>query len=131
VLIAAAFLIDASLGWLTAASIAAHEIPQEIGDFIVLLNAGYSRRRALAYNLVAGLASVVGGIAGWAALNEARELLPYVLMLAASSFVYIALADLVPGMQRRNGRSESAVQVALMVAGIVFVAATASQLHGH
>ena len=62
VLIAAAFLTDVRLGWVTAAAIAAHEVPQELGDFIVLLNAGYSRRRAFVYNLLSGLSAVVGGL---------------------------------------------------------------------
>jgi zinc and cadmium transporter len=130
-LVAAAFLADVRLGWLTAAAIAAHEIPQEIGDFIVLLNAGYTRRRALAYNALSGLASVVGGVVGWFSLSTSTDSLPYVLMLAASSFVYIALADLVPDMQRQRRRGESAVQVALLLAGIGVVAAMTSFAHVH
>jgi zinc and cadmium transporter len=130
-LIAAAFIADERLGWLTAAAIAAHEIPQEIGDFIVLLNAGYTRRRALAYNALSGLASVVGGIIGWVSLQTSKEVLPFVLVLAASSFVYIALADLVPDMQRQRRRGESAVQVALLLVGIAGIAAVTSLVHSH
>lgn len=131
VLIAASFLADPRLGWLTALSIAAHEIPQEVGDFIVLLNAGYSRRRALLYNALSGLASLVGGVVGYFALDAAREALPFVLVLAASSFIYIALADLVPDMQRQKRRGESALQVGLMLAGIALIGAITSGLHAH
>lgn len=130
-LIAAAFIADPALGWLTAAAIAAHEIPQEIGDFIVLMNAGYTRRRALLYNALAGLSAVVGGLVGWVSLQTSQDALPFVLVLAASSFVYIALADLVPDMQRQRRRGESAVQVALLFAGIVAVAALTSVAHTH
>jgi zinc and cadmium transporter len=130
-LIAAAFIVDTGLGWLTAAAIAAHEIPQEIGDFIVLLNAGYTRRRALAYNALSGLSSVLGGVVGWWSLQTSTDALPYVLVLAASSFVYIALADLVPDMQRQKRRGESALQVLLLFAGIGLVAALTSVAHSH
>ena len=114
-----------------AAAIAAHEIPLEIGDFIVLLNAGYTRRRALAYNLLSGLAAVIGGLVGYFALDAARDALPYVLVLAASSFVYIALADLVPDMQRQRKRGESAVQVGLLLVGIAAIALLTAPLHAH
>jgi zinc and cadmium transporter len=131
ILIAAAFLADAKLGWLAALSIAAHEIPQEVGDFIVLLNAGYSRRRALVYNALSGLAAVIGGVLGYLALDAARDALPFVIVLAASSFIYIALADLVPDMQRQRRRGESAVQVGLMLAGIALIASITTALHSH
>jgi len=130
-LIAAAFLADERLGWLTAAAIAAHEIPQEIGDFIVLLNAGYTRRRALLYNALSGLAAVLGGLIGYFALDASREALPFVLVLAASSFIYIALADLVPVLHRQRLRGESAVQVGLMLAGIALIAALTAGAHNH
>ena len=131
VLIAAAFLTDIHLGWMTALAIAAHEIPQEIGDFIVLLNAGYTRPRAFIYNLLSSLAGVVGGAAGYFGLAGSQHLLPYVIMLAAASFIYIALADLVPGMQRQNKRRESALQVALLLAGIAAMALLTAQIHSH
>jgi zinc and cadmium transporter len=130
-LIAAAFLADPRLGWLTAVAIAAHEIPQEVGDFIVLLNAGYTRRRALAYNALSGLAAVVGGVVGYLALETSKQSLPFVLVLAASSFVYIALADLVPDMQRQRRRDESTVQVVLMLAGIALIAVLSTFTHVH
>ena len=132
VLIAAAFMIDHRLGWLTTFAIATHEIPQEIGDFIVLLNAGYSRSRALAYNAASGLAAVVGGIVGYFALAQSRAFLPFVLMLAAASFIYVALADLVPDLHRHGrGRGEWLSQFVLMLAGVALIALITGRLHAH
>jgi zinc and cadmium transporter len=132
VMIAAAFMVDVRLGWLTTLAIAAHEIPQEIGDFIILLNAGYTRVRALVYNVLSGLAAVVGGIAGYFLLAESRELLPYVLMLATASFVYVALADLVPDLHRHSRhRGQWVGQFALMMLGVAIVALVTTRLHVH
>ncbi len=133
ILIAAAFLVDIRLGLLTTAAIAAHELPQEIGDFIVLLNAGYTRRRALFYNTLSSLSAVVGGAVGYFALEAGQQLVPYVLMLATASFVYIALADLVPDLHRqsRTRRSEAARQLVMMLVGIAIIAALTSQVHQH
>lgn len=129
ILIAAAFMADTRLGIITTLGIIAHEVPQEAGDFIVLLNAGYSRARALAYNTLASLASVAGGILGFFALREAAGLLPYVLVLAASSFVYIAVADLIPWMQRRPDTESSAWQVAMVALGVGMIAVSHAFLH--
>ena len=132
VMIAAAFMADPVLGWLTTAAIAAHEIPQEIGDFIVLLNAGYTRARALLYNVLSGLSSVLGGVLGYFALERSQTLLPHVLMLATASFIYVALADLVPDLHRDSRqRGEWRAQFALMMAGVAVVAVVTAQLHGH
>ena len=131
VLIAAAFIADERVGWMTAAAIAAHEIPQEVGDFIVLRNAGFTRGRALLFNVLSGLSAVAGGLLGYFWLGSFEGALPYVLVLAASSFIYIALADLVPDMQRRRLVGESAVQVAMLFAGIALVAIIGMQMHAH
>lgn len=132
VMIAAAFMADPALGWITTLAIAAHEIPQEIGDFIVLLNAGYTRARALFFNLLSGLAAVVGGVGGYFALSRGEGLLPYVLMLAAASFVYVALADLVPGMHRETRRDgEWFWQFALLLAGVAVIAVASGSAHAH
>jgi zinc and cadmium transporter len=132
-MIAAAFLIDIKLGWLTALAIAAHEIPQEIGDFIVLVNAGYTRARALVFNLLSSLAGVLGGVVGFVAFAQSNTLLPFVLMVSAASFIYIALADLVPDLHRqsRKHQRDSLVQLALMFGGIVIVAVLTSGAHAH
>ncbi len=100
VLIAAAYLTDATLGTVTALAIIAHEIPQEVGDYIVLLNAGLTRRRALLYNALSGMAAVVGGVVGYFVVGPWEVLFPYMLVVAASSFVYVAVADLIPQLQR-------------------------------
>ncbi|MFP5406741.1 MAG: ZIP family metal transporter, partial [Gammaproteobacteria bacterium] len=132
VMIAAAFLADPLLGWLTTAAIAAHEIPQEIGDFIILLNAGYSRQRALVYNVLSGLSSVLGGVLGYFALERSQALLPHVLMLASASFIYVALVDLVPDLHRDSRqRGEWKGQFALMMAGIAVVALVTARLQAH
>lgn len=133
VMIAAAFLADVRLGWITTAAIAAHEIPQEIGDFIVLLNAGYSKARALAYNALSGLAAVLGGLAGYFLLADAGQAVPFVLMLAAASFIYVALADLVPDLHRQTmrRRGEAGVQLLLMLAGVAAIALLTGPLHAH
>ena len=122
ILLAAAFMTDPRLGFITTLSIIAHEIPQEAGDFIVLLNAGYSKTRALAYNIVSSLASVVGGLIGYFAFEQARSVVPYVVVFAASSFIYIAVADLIPWMQRRTDTRSSAWQIVMVALGVAMIA---------
>lgn len=129
ILIAAAFVADPWLGFVTTVGIIAHEVPQEIGDFIVLLNAGYTRARALAYNAIASLASILGGIGGFFALGTVREWIPYVVVLAASSFIYIAVADLIPWMQRRADTRTSLWQVFMVGIGVATVGVLHSLLH--
>ncbi|MFZ6818124.1 ZIP family metal transporter [Undibacterium sp. Ji22W] len=121
ILIAAAFLADPGLGMVTALAIIAHEIPQEIGDFIVLLNAGFSRTRAYIYNLLCSLMAVVGGVLGYFTLDQASNLIPYVLVLASSGFIYIAVSDLMPQMQRRASLKETIPQIILVGCGVMLV----------
>ncbi|KQQ33735.1 divalent cation transporter [Duganella sp. Leaf126] len=121
ILIAAAFLADPQLGLVTGLAIIAHEIPQEIGDFIVLLNAGFSRTRAYVYNLLCSLLSVAGGLLGYYFLDRASSLIPYVLVFASSGFIYIAVSDLMPQMQRRATLRESVPQVLLIATGVAIV----------
>lgn len=127
ILIAAAFLADPKLGIVTGLAIIAHEIPQEIGDFIVLLNAGFSRARAFAYNLLSSLMAVLGGLLGYFTLESATGAIPYVLVLASSGFIYIAVSDLMPQMQRRATLRETVPQIALIGLGV----ATVLYLTGH
>ena len=96
VLIAAAFNVDWMLGLITALAIATHEVPQQIGNFFVLLNSGFSKSRALLFNMLTGSGALVGGILGYFALAQVGGLLPFVLAIAASNFMYIALSDLIP-----------------------------------
>ena len=129
VLIAAAFLADPQLGIVTALAIIAHEIPQEVGDYIVLINAGFSRMRALAYNALSGLAAVVGGVLGYFLIGPWREYLPYMMVVAASSFVYVAVADLIPQLQKRLSLPETVAQVAWLLAGIALVTVVSGLAH--
>lgn len=132
VIIAAAFLTDVRLGTVTALAIIAHEIPQEVGDYIVLLNAGLSRTRALVYNALSGAAAVVGGVVGYFVVGPWEALFPYLLVVAASSFVYVAVADLIPQMQRRLSLRDTLLQVGWLAAGLVIVLLAMSGLqHSH
>ena len=121
ILIAAAFMADFHVGIFTAIAIIAHEIPQEIGDFIVLLNAGFSRTRALLYNLISGLSAVVGGVLAYFFLERAHAAMPYLLVIASSSFIYIAVSDLIPQMHRRPHWAESLRQTILIACGVGLV----------
>jgi zinc and cadmium transporter len=118
VLIAAAFMTDVSLGVLTGIAVIAHEVPSEVGNFAVLLHAGYSRLRALVWNLATSLTSIFGGILGYLALSHMQPALPYALGVAAACLLYVAVADLIPGLHRRVGARESVLQVVLMAAGV-------------
>ena len=129
VLIAAAFLTDFHLGVVTALAIMAHEIPQEVGNFAVLMHAGFSRTRAFVWNLGTSLTSVLGGLIGWLALREAMALLPYALAVAAASLIYVAVADLIPGLHRRTDLRASLAQVAWIAVGVGVVMVAESQLH--
>ena len=121
VLIAAAFMVDFEVGMFTAIAIVAHEIPQEIGDFIVLINAGFSRARALLYNLISGALSVLGGVFGYYFLEKANTAMPYLLVIASSGFIYIAVSDLIPQMHRRPHWRESLRQITLIGCGVGLV----------
>lgn len=121
VLIAAAFLTDPHLGVLTALAIVAHEIPQEIGDVAVLVHSGYPPGRAMVYNLLTNVPTLLGGVVAFFALESAQGTLPYVLTLAAASFVYIAVADLIPDLHRRAEPAATAWQVLLIGAGVATI----------
>jgi zinc and cadmium transporter len=129
VLIAAAFLTDVHLGLVTAVAIVAHEIPQEVGNFAVLLHSGVSRRRALALNLLTSLTAVIGGVAGYFALETAFRLLPFALAVAAASLLYVAVADLIPDLHRRIDPRSSVMQVLLISLGIAVI--TFAEQHAH
>ena len=129
ILIAAAFLTDIHLGVVTSVAVAAHEIPQEVGDFAVLLHSGFSRKRAFLYNILTSLATVVGGVLAWFALQSVEAILPFVLAIAASSFIYIAVADLIPTLHQRVEGSATFQQITLIAAGILLIYAAHSTLH--
>jgi len=129
VLIAAAFMTNIHLGVLTSLAVIAHEIPQELGDFALLLNSGFGRLRALVYNVLSGLTTVIGGIVAYFGLADALWLTPYILAVAASSFIYIAVADLIPGLHQRPEVSATVQQVVLILTGIGVVFTSHSFMH--
>lgn len=122
VLIAAAFMEDPRLGVVTALAIIAHEIPQEVGDFLILLHSGYSKARAFAYNLLSSLATLVGGLLAYFALSSAQGAVPVLLALAAASMIYVAVADLIPGLHKRPEIGATVQQVILIGLGIASIA---------
>lgn len=129
VLIAAAFLSDPWLGVTTTAAVALHEIPQEFGDFLLLRAAGWSRRKALLANGASALAAVLGGVLGWWALDGAQAALPYALAIAAASFLYVAVADLLPWLHRRHAEDGWLMQSAVLGAGLAVLPLAGHWLH--
>jgi zinc and cadmium transporter len=121
VLIAAAFLTDVNLGIVTSLAVAAHEIPQEVGDFAILLQSGYSKSSALFYNVLASLTTVIGGVIAYFWLENLQQYLPYFLALAASSFIYIAVADLIPSLHKKTDIKASLQQISLIIAGVLLI----------
>jgi zinc and cadmium transporter len=117
--IATAVMTSVPLGITTAIAVAAHEIPQELGDFAILLHAGYSRGRALLLNVLSGLSSAVGAVTAFIAFDFVPTMRPYCLALAAASFLYVAMADLIPGLHRGRTDAASLRQIVLIAAGIV------------
>jgi zinc and cadmium transporter len=116
--VAAAVMTSVPLGVTTAVAVAAHEIPQEVGDFAILLHAGYSRGKALLLNVLSAAASAAGAVAAFVAFDRVPRVLPYVLALAAASFLYVAMADLIPGLHRGRTDASSMRQILLIGAGI-------------
>ncbi len=126
-LIAAAFLADPVLGWSTTLAIIAHEVPQEAGDFAILLAAGWKRGRALFWNGISSLTAVAGGIIGYFALDSTRDWIPVIITIAASSFLYIAIADLMPRLKRET--QSVGWHGVLLAAGIAVVVLGSSHSH--
>lgn len=118
ILIAAAFMADIQLGIVTAIAIIAHEIPQEAGDFLILLNSGYTRRQALLFNLLSSFATLIGAMLTYFMLQDMNHLLPSLLGLAAASMIYVAMSDLIPGLHKRPEIDATIQQVALITLGI-------------
>lgn len=130
VLIAAAFLADQKLGILTAVAIMAHEVPSEVGNFLVLLHSGYAKRKALLLNLMTSAAMVMGGLVGYGALHAVTTWIPALLGFVAASMIYVAVADLIPGLHRRVDLHATLQQVVLIALGIGTIAAVQT-LIGH
>lgn len=120
--IAAAFLASIPIGVAATLAIIAHEIPQEAGDFGILLHAGYSRQKALVYNMLSAAATLVGALAGYWGIGAVSIAAPYVLCVSAASFIYVALADLIPGRRGRKTFGAMIVELLLVASGIVTIA---------
>lgn len=118
VIIAAAFLTDMQLGFITALAIIAHEIPQEVSDFLILLHSGFSKRSALLVNLLSSVAMMFGGVGAYFALQGMQQALPILLGIAAASMIYVAVADLIPGLHRRTQLAATLEQVLLIGLGV-------------
>ena len=119
---AAAFMADTGLGIVTALAIIAHEIPQEVGDFVILLHSGYSKAKAFTFNLISSGATLLGGLLAYFALRSMQDWVPTLLGLAAASMIYVAVADLIPGLHRRPELRATLEQVVLISLGIGSIA---------
>lgn len=122
ILIAAAFLESTQLGIVTAVAIVAHEIPQEVGDFLILLHSGWTRAKALAVNLLSSLATLVGGVLGYFALQAFSAAVPVLLGIVAASMIYVAVADLIPGLHKRTEPRAAISQTILIALGVGSIA---------
>src|SRR5262245_19942586 len=122
IVIAAAFLADRTLGVAATVAIVAHAVPQQVGDFAVLVHSGYPRRRAFGYNVTVGAATLVGALAGYYALAGMEHILPLVLAIAAASLLYVAVADLIPSLHRRPEPRETVRQLVLILLGVGVIA---------
>jgi zinc and cadmium transporter len=118
ILIAAAFLADTQLGIVTALAMIAHEIPQEVGDFLILLNSGFRRGQAVAFNLLSSVATLGGGLLAYVTLFRVQALVPPLLGVAAASMLYVAVADLIPGLHRRPELNATVQQLVLIALGV-------------
>ena len=121
ILIASAFMVDIKLGIVTAIAIIAHEIPQEVGDFLILLHSGYSKKQAFIFNLVSSLATAVGGFIAYFALSHVQTWVPTILGLAAASMLYVAVADLIPSLHKRTELRATISQLCLIACGVASI----------
>jgi zinc and cadmium transporter len=131
VLIAAAFLADRELGIVTAVAIIAHEIPQEVGDFLILLHSGFSKRRALLLNMLSSAAMVLGGALGYLTLQGVEQWVPSLLGFAAASMLYVSVADLIPGLHKRPELQATLQQVVLIALGVATIWLVGELAHDH
>jgi zinc and cadmium transporter len=131
VLIASAFIADFKLGLVASIAVLAHEVPHHMGDLVVLRQTERSANPALLKLCLAGAVTVLGGVAGYLLVAQLENLLPYMLVIASGSFVYVALADLIPQLQKRLSLRETAAQVAWLAVGIALVTVVSGLAHSH
>jgi zinc and cadmium transporter len=130
VLIASAFMADMRLGVIASLAVLAHEVPHHMGDLMVLKSSPNNRRTALLKVSLAGAVTALGGLLGFWLVEQLRDYLPYFLVVASSSFIYVALADLIPQLQKRLTARETAAQIAWLLAGILLVMQVSGLAHG-
>jgi zinc and cadmium transporter len=130
ILIAAAYMADIKLGLAATLAVLVHEIPHHMGDLVVLREAKQGASQALAKLSAAGAVTVVGGVVGYLLVDQLQSLLPYLLVIASSSFIYVALADLIPQLQKRLSLRQTAAQVAWLAVGIGLVTLVSGLAHG-
>lgn len=135
VVIAAAFLTSIPLGIAAAFAIISHELPQEVGDFAILLDHGYNVKKALFYNFLSSMSALVGAVGGFYFLSELKTAIPYVMAISVSSFIYIAVADLFPNLHKHTRITTSVIQVVMILLGIATILFIhhlfGDVLHGH
>lgn len=131
ILIASAFMADLRLGVIAAVSVLAHEVPHHMGDLVVLRQTSPNRRMALVKVSLAGAVTALGGVVGYFLVGQLQDFLPYFLAVASSSFVYVALADLIPQLQKRLTARETIAQIAWLIAGMVVVTLVSGAAHAH
>ena len=129
VIIAGAFLVSVELGIITALAIITHEVPQEVGDFLVLLHSGYSKAQAFAFNVLSSVAMFVGGVLAYYGLQTVHQWVPLLLGIAAASMIYVSVADLIPGLHQRRELAATVQQVLLIGAGIATIWLVGSLAH--
>ena len=129
VIIAGSFLVSVELGLITALAVITHEIPQEVGDFLVLLHSGYSKSQAFAFNILSSIAMVIGGALAYYALQTVQQWVPLLLGIAAASMIYVSVADLIPGLHQRRELGATLQQVLLIAAGIATICVVGSVAH--
>jgi zinc and cadmium transporter len=131
ILIASAFVADIRLGVIAALSVLAHEVPHHMGDLVVLRQTSPNRRAALVKVSLAGAVTALGGVLGYFLVGQLQDFLPYFLAVASSSFIYVALADLIPQLQKRLTARETVLQIAWLLAGMAIVTAVSGAAHAH
>jgi len=129
VLIASAFMVDLKLGVVAALAVLAHEVPHHMGDLVVLRQGSQNRQTAVLKVSLAGAITALGGLSGYALLDQLHGVLPYMLAIASSSFIYVALADLIPQLQKRLSSRETAAQIVWLMSGIALVSAVSVLAH--
>lgn len=122
-------MVDLRLGIVAALAVLAHEVPHHMGDLVVLREGSQSRQTAVLKVSLAGAITALGGVAGYALLDQLHGILPYMLAIASSSFIYVALADLIPQLQKRLSSGETAAQIVWLLAGMALVSGVSHLAH--